>query len=1378
MDFCYLEKREKKNGGWNLAPSFVIRDTKDIITRGKAFYAIWDESAGLWSKNEFDVARLIDEDIRKETERLRSEGVNISPMYLSDFKNGKWVEYRSFVQNLPSSTKQLDSRVTFADTKVKKEDYISKRLDYSLNNSAIPGFDKIVGTLYDEENREKIEWAIGSIVAGDSKDIQKFFVFFGDPGTGKSTILNIIQKLFPGYYTVFDAKALGSNNSTFSTSAFKDNSLIAIQHDADLSRLEDNTRINSIVSHEEIIINEKNKAMYTVRSNAMLFVGSNDPVKITNGKSGIIRRLVDIHPTGNTLPFEEYEKYFGFIDFELGAIAQHCLDVYLKLGKNHYDSYRPLTMMDKTNVFYNFMKDHYDMFKADNQITGKRAYSLYKIYAEETMLEFKMPYYKFREELKNYFTDYTDYVRIDGHQFRSLYSGFKIGMFGIEEEPEEVEADISDEKDGNIPEWLSMTSSESALDILLSDSKAQYARVINEGDKTNEIPYKAWDKVETVLNDIDTSKVHYVKPNDECHIAIDFDLKDKDGKKSKKLNLEAASKWPPTYAEFSKGGEGIHLHYIYDGDPSTLSSVFDDGIEVKVFLGKASLRRKLSLCNAQPINHISSGLPLKGTKMVDFETLANEKALRTVILRNLNKEYHGHTKPSINFIYDVLEKYYESGKPYDVSDLEQLVMVFANNSTNSSKYCIDLYNKMHFKSEKSSEEIKLDEGKPIEDKSLYSSDQIVFYDVEVFPNLFIVNWKYWKDDEVHRMINPTSEDMEQFMKLKLVGFNCRRYDNHIIYARYCGYSNEGLFQLSQDIVNGSTNAFFREAYNLSYTDIYDYSSNKQSLKKWEIELGIHHQELGLPWDEPVPEDKWELVAEYCDNDVIATEAVWEATQGDFIAREILADVAGMSVNTPTNTLSARIIFGNDKEPQTYFNYRFMGDESEIDEEVTKQKIKEVPGLTAEDLVYFKFNKDGRPIFPGYEFHLGKSTYRGEEVGEGGEVYAEPGMYEEVPVADVASMHPSSIEAEQLFGKYTQRFSDIKLTRIYVKHKEVDKAKNMLDGKVAKYLNDDSKLKALAKALKIVINSVYGLTAAGFKNQFRDPRNKDNIVAKRGALFMVNLKYAVQNKGFTVAHIKTDSIKVPKATPEIIKFINDYGKAYGYIFEHESTYEKMCLVNDAVYIAKYLDADKCKDLYGYIPEKNAEHGGQWEPTGAQFAIPYVFKTLFSHEPIEFDDYCITKSVTSAIYLDHNEGLPNVEIAEKELVNRMWNHKNSGDDTKKLRKLNPTYSNHTDEQIEAEINLGHDYRFVGKISRFVPIKSGNDAGLLMRTNNTGGYSYVGGAKGYRWMEAENLKMKSEVDGTNPIDIIDKSYFTALVDDAKNNMGKYGDVEMFLE
>ena len=697
--------------------------------------------------------------------------------------------------------------------------------------------------------------------------------------------------------------------------------------------------------------------------------------------------------------------------------------------------------------------------------------------------------------------------------------------------------------------------------------------------------------------------------------------------------------------------------------------------------------------------------------------------------------------------------------------MRNAVLAFAASSTHQADYCIKLVNKMQFKSADQSAGAKNDDAK------------LVFYDVEVFPNLFLVNWKIEGEGKpVVRMINPTPTEIEELMRFRLVGFNCRRYDNHILYARLMGYTNEQLYNLSTKIINGSANCFFGEAYNVSYTDVYDFSSKKQSLKKFEIELGIHHQELGLPWDKPVPEELWTKVAEYCDNDVIATEATFNARKADFTARQILADVAGMSVNDTTNSLTTKIIFGNNRKPQDQFNYRFMGDESQIFD--PNADLPFTMGLEDYD-EFTQFDKNHRPIFPGYTFEGGKSVYRGEEVGEGGYVYSEPGMYSNIALLDIASMHPSSIVAEELFGpEYTKRFNEILQARIAIKHKDFDKAKKMLGGALAKYLTDENAAADLAQALKIAINSVYGLTSAGFENPFRDNRNKDNIVAKRGALFMVNLKHAVQSQGFTVAHIKTDSIKIPDATPEIIKFVTEYGKLYGYNFEHEATYDRMCLVNDAVYIARYATVEKCCDLYGkkYIDsakdicKENKKHPYAWTATGTQFQIPYVFKTLFSKENIEFEDMCETKSVTSSLYLDMNEDLPDVSALEAER-DKLWKQII---DSKRMTEPMPTECERV-EELTDEIAKGHDYHFIGKVGQFCPIKPGCGGGILLReTENkkTGekGYAAATGSKGFRWLESEMVKQLDKQGD------IDRGYYNNMVDEAIKSLSVYGDFERF--
>ena len=95
------------------------------------------------------------------------------------------------------------------------------------------------------------------------------------------------------------------------------------------------------------------------------------------------------------------------------------------------------------------------------------------------------------------------------------------------------------------------------------------------------------------------------------------------------------------------------------------------------------------------------------------------------------------------------------------------------------------------------------------------------------------------------MINPSPSEIEELMRYRLVGFNCRRYDNHILYGRLIGYNNEQLHILSQKIVNGDRDAFFGEAYNVSYTDVYDFSAKKQSLKKLNVEGRFIFCTIGL-----------------------------------------------------------------------------------------------------------------------------------------------------------------------------------------------------------------------------------------------------------------------------------------------------------------------------------------------------------------------------------------------------------------------------------------------------------------------------------------------------------------------------------------------------
>ena len=514
LDFLKVATRKNSRGPTEVYPKFIIKKSSDLMIRGSDFYAIWVEDRGLWSTDEQDAIRLIDLELAKyANDHADHIGEDPKICYMWDAESGSIDQWHKYCQKqMRDNFQMLDEKLIFSNTETSKTDYASKKLPYPLETGEPIAWDKLMSTLYAPDERHKIEWAIGSIVSGDSKKIQKFMVLYGAAGTGKSTVLNIIQQLFDGYYSVFDAKALGSSSNSFALEAFKTNPLVAIQHDGDLSKIEDNTRLNSLVSHELMTINEKFKSTYANQFKAFLFLGTNRPVKITDAKSGLIRRLVDVSPSGNKLSPKEYKATMKQVSFELGAIANHCLEVY-KEDPGFYDDYVPVTMLGASNDFYNYIMDSYSVFKREDGTTLKAAWEMYKVYCEEAKVPYAMSQRSFKEELKNYFWDFSERFNLeDGSRVRSYYSRFRTDKF------ESLYEDAPKKKEEPHHELIQFDCIPSIFDQVCTNYPAQYAT--NDGT-----PTKKWEKVKTTLSKIDTSKLHYVKVP-ENHIFIDFDIPD------------------------------------------------------------------------------------------------------------------------------------------------------------------------------------------------------------------------------------------------------------------------------------------------------------------------------------------------------------------------------------------------------------------------------------------------------------------------------------------------------------------------------------------------------------------------------------------------------------------------------------------------------------------------------------------------------------------------------------------------------------------------------------------------------------------------------------------------------------------------------------
>lgn len=1173
MDFYTITAKSfgsRAKQDYTIQPDFVFIN-KDLVCKGGSMHGYWYD--GLWRTSLTDMITIIDKDVRDYAEDFKKGRMDaeINVKQMNQSSSGLMTQFNLYTKAMPDSPVEFNTRIIFSNETPKREDYSTTQLSYTPTPGPTPAFDEMFNLLYEPVELEKILWFIGASLTNSMSKIQKFLFLYGGKGSGKGTVIKVFKMLFEGYYSGIDLHKL-TGGSEFATSGIKETQLL-IDDDSDLYSIKDDTNLLKLTSHEPIQVNNKYQSTYSVTFKGLLVAASNQRFKVRNIDSGITRRAVVAEPTEITHDYHTYMRLMDKIEFELPHIAQRAIDVFKEKGPAYYEDYMAYDMMESTDTMFSFMREH---AKALGDVcTLKSASELYKAYLEDIGFDTNGYKRKVKEQLKRYYLRFHPHKRIDGELVKNVYEGLKWDdIFPGTKSPQQ---EAEDER--SLLEEFALKEIQSAFDEMGATYPAQYTT--QDG-----LPKTKWDNVETTLADIDTRELHYVRVP-ENHIVIDFDLKNEEGEKDLSLNLKAAQKFPDTYTELSKSGNGVHLHYIYDGEVGKLAPVYDEDIEVKVYKGNASLRRKLSLCNDKPIAHISTGLPEKEETInmwKDIEVIQwNENKMRTAIKSNLEKKYHDSTKPSIDFIAKIINDAVKDGVKFDIRDMRQDILAFAASSSNQASYCIKVVSglKYHTIEQEDSNELQKKSG-----QTFYEKEDLWFYDIEVFSNLFIVAFKrYGKNNPVTTWINPTREQIASLVERPLVGFNNRRYDNHIIYAALLGESNLALYRQSQRIINdkNAQSGMYSGAYELSYTDIYDYlnAGNKMSLKKWEVKLGVKHDEFELPWDKPVPEDMWERAAEYCGNDVLATEAVFDATLADYNARRILTILSGLSMNSTTNQHTTAIIFeGKSKKD------------------------------TMSELVYTDLGE----TFPGYKYAWGKSDYRGEDPGEGGYVYAEPGVHENVALLDVASMHPASVIALNMFGKYTKNFEALMDARLHIKHDDLEAVGKMFGGRLKEILQEEGITpKDLSNALKTAINSVYGLTSAKFENQFRHPDNNDNIVAKRGALFMIDLKHAVQERGYTVAHIKTDSIKIPNADKEIIDFVFEFGRQYGYTFEHEDTYKKLALVNKSTYI--------CQD-----------QDDVWHATGTQFQDPYVFKTLFSKEPLIEEDYFVTKEVKNAsIYL---------------------------------------------------------------------------------------------------------------------------------------------------
>jgi hypothetical protein len=131
MDFYQIlvrETKDKDDPRLELYPDFIVGRSEDLMVQGGKFYAIWDAEKNLWSKDEYDVQRLVDEDLRQAADRLHQEsGQHYTVKFMRSFNSNAWAQFRKFMAHISDNSTPLDNHLVFANSEVKKSDHASRR---------------------------------------------------------------------------------------------------------------------------------------------------------------------------------------------------------------------------------------------------------------------------------------------------------------------------------------------------------------------------------------------------------------------------------------------------------------------------------------------------------------------------------------------------------------------------------------------------------------------------------------------------------------------------------------------------------------------------------------------------------------------------------------------------------------------------------------------------------------------------------------------------------------------------------------------------------------------------------------------------------------------------------------------------------------------------------------------------------------------------------------------------------------------------------------------------------------------------------------------------------------------------------------------------
>lgn len=389
-------------------------------------------------------------------------------------------------------------------------------------------------------------------------------------------------------------------------------------------------------------------------------------------------------------------------------------------------------------------------------------------------------------------------------------------------------------------------------------------------------------------------------------------------------------------------------------------------------------------------------------------------------------------------------------------------------------------------------------------------EDLLFYDIEVFEYDALAVFMNIDGEEVDHFWNTRGrklvDEPSGFEKIPevisgktLVGYNNYNYDDHILTAmmNQARSMPKILKAINNTIIEaGRYNDKISELIH-SIDTMQQIDVSHPSLKQIEGNMGMSIVESSVSFDidRPLTDEERQETLEYCRHDVRATIEVYKLRQKSYfetktgLLQMLPEDETKKAYRWNTTTLSAKVLLGDDHLP---IWQKLRGLESYW------RKVEGIPAevwdmwesCTTEEGIMGKGKTKTIKAY-GCSFVFGMGGLHGAP--------SKPGRYGRCKHKDVASMYPSSIVHLKALGTATEKYDQMRLERVAIKHTDPVKA----------------------GALKLILNSVYG----NFKNRYSALNNPyaSATVCIYGQIALFSLCRELSKAGYKVINANTDGV---------------------------------------------------------------------------------------------------------------------------------------------------------------------------------------------------------------------------------------------------------------